>query len=52
MTDPKAPIRHVARASIVAVRGATVERRLDTLTGEEPMEIRAAGRARSRQPSP
>ncbi|HTC86487.1 MAG TPA: hypothetical protein VK656_07265, partial [Candidatus Acidoferrum sp.] len=43
MTDHDAPIRHVARASIVAVRGASVERRVDTLTGEEPMEIRAAG---------
>ena len=43
MTDDAAPIRHVARASIVAVRGTTVERRDDMLTGEEPMEIRAAG---------
>jgi FdhD protein len=38
-----APARHVARVSIVAVRGAVVERRSDTIVGEEPMEIRAAG---------
>jgi FdhD protein len=41
--EPPAPTRHVARASIVAVRGAATERRDDTLVGEEPMEIRAAG---------
>ncbi|MFI5226466.1 MAG: formate dehydrogenase accessory sulfurtransferase FdhD [Candidatus Limnocylindrales bacterium] len=41
--DPVAPTRHVARSSIVAVRGETTERRDDTLVGEEPMEIRAAG---------
>jgi FdhD protein len=42
--DPDAPARHVARVSIVAVRGSETERRDDTLVGEEPMEIRAAGR--------
>jgi FdhD protein len=41
--DPDPPTRHVARASIVAVRGGEAERRDDTLVGEEPMEIRAAG---------
>jgi FdhD protein len=40
---PIAPARHVARATIVAVRGGSVEHRADTLVGEEPMEIRAAG---------
>ena len=40
MTDPT---RHVSRARILAVRGATVEERDDTLVGEEPMEIRVAG---------
>jgi FdhD protein len=40
---PEAPTRHVARASIVAVRGSATERRDDTLVGEEPMEMRAAG---------
>jgi FdhD protein len=37
------PTRHVSRNQILAVRGATVEERHDTLVGEEPMEIRAAG---------
>jgi FdhD protein len=41
--EPRPPSRHVARASILAVRGDTTERRDDTLVGEEPMEIRAAG---------
>jgi FdhD protein len=37
------PTRHVSRARILAIRGGTVEERDDTLVGEEPMEIRAAG---------
>ena len=41
--EPFAPTRHVARASIVAIRGDTTDQRDDTLVGEEPMEIRAAG---------
>ena len=40
MTDPT---RHVSRNRILAIRGETVEERDDTLVGEEPMEIRAAG---------
>ncbi|HLY15331.1 MAG TPA: formate dehydrogenase accessory sulfurtransferase FdhD [Candidatus Limnocylindrales bacterium] len=40
MTDPT---RHVSHNRILAIRGATVEERDDTLVGEEPMEIRAAG---------
>ena len=40
MTDPT---RHVSRARILAVRGEQLEEREDTLVGEEPMEIRAAG---------
>jgi FdhD protein len=37
------PTRHIARARILAIRGLTVEERDDSLVGEEPMEIRAAG---------
>jgi FdhD protein len=37
------PTRHVSRNRILAIRGAQVEERDDTLVGEEPMEIRAAG---------
>jgi FdhD protein len=37
------PARHVSRARILAIRGAIVEERGDTLVGEEPMEIRVAG---------
>jgi FdhD protein len=40
---PTLPDRHVSGARVLAVRGATVEERPDTLAGEEPMEIRAAG---------
>jgi len=36
-------IRHVSTARILAVRGANVEERNDTLVGEEPMEIQVAG---------
>ena len=37
------PDRHVSEVRVVAVRGAVAEERPDTLAGEEPMEIRAAG---------
>lgn len=37
------PVRHVTRTRVLAVRGASSETRDDTLVGEEPMEIRAAG---------
>jgi FdhD protein len=37
------PDRHVSGARVLAVRGMTIEERPDTLAGEEPMEIRAAG---------
>ena len=37
------PDRHVSGTRVLAVRGAAVEERPDTLAGEEPMEIRAAG---------
>ncbi|HEY7936552.1 MAG TPA: formate dehydrogenase accessory sulfurtransferase FdhD [Candidatus Limnocylindrales bacterium] len=40
MTDPT---RHVSRNRILAIRGDVVEERDDTLVGEEPLEIRAAG---------
>ena len=45
MTDqaPDLPIRHVTTARVLAVRGTSVETRDDTLVGEEPLEIRAAG---------
>jgi FdhD protein len=37
------PIRHVSSTRIVAVRGRELEIRADTVVGEEPLEIRAAG---------
>ena len=37
------PTRRVSRNRILAIRGDQVEEREDTLVGEEPMEIRAAG---------
>jgi FdhD protein len=37
------PARHVSSSEVIAVRGASVERRPDRLVGEEPMAIRAAG---------
>jgi FdhD protein len=43
MTDTRPPTRHVSRTSVLAVRGARVERREDRLAGEEPMAIRAHG---------
>jgi FdhD protein len=39
----EAPTRHVSSTEVVAVRGASTERRPDRLVGEEPMAIRAAG---------
>ncbi len=41
MTD--LPVRHVSSTRVVAVRGREVEVRADTVVGEEPLEIRAAG---------
>jgi FdhD protein len=41
--DPDLPVRHVTTARVLAVRGASTESRDDTLVGEEPLEIRAAG---------
>ncbi|MDQ2965384.1 MAG: formate dehydrogenase accessory sulfurtransferase FdhD [Chloroflexota bacterium] len=45
MTEPESelPIRHVSSTRVVAVRGGEIEVRGDTVVGEEPMEIRAAG---------
>jgi FdhD protein len=37
------PVRHVSSTRVVAVRGSEIEVRGDTVVGEEPMEIRAAG---------
>jgi FdhD protein len=41
--EPDLPARHVTTAPVLAVRGSSSETRDDTLVGEEPMEIRAAG---------
>lgn len=44
MTSPTQPsAREVTTGRVLAVRGDRVEEREDRLTGEEPMEIRAAG---------
>jgi FdhD protein len=40
---PTLPTRHMTTARVLAVRGASSETRDDTLVGEEPLEIRAAG---------
>lgn len=40
---PVLPTRHMTTARVLAVRGASSETRDDTLVGEEPLEIRAAG---------
>jgi FdhD protein len=37
------PVRHVSSTRVVAVRGSEIEVRGDTVVGEEPLEIRAAG---------
>jgi FdhD protein len=42
-SDPDLPVRHVSTARVLAVRGSSTESRDDTLVGEEPLEIRAAG---------
>jgi FdhD protein len=42
-SDLEPPIRHVSSTRVVAVRGGEIEVRGDTVVGEEPMEIRAAG---------
>ena len=41
--DSDLPVRHVSSTRVVAVRGTEIEVRGDTVVGEEPMEIRAAG---------
>jgi FdhD protein len=41
--DLDLPVRHVSSTRVVAVRGTEIEVRGDTVVGEEPMEIRAAG---------
>jgi FdhD protein len=41
--DPDLPTRHVTSTKIVAVRGSELEVRDDLVTGEEPLEIQAAG---------
>jgi len=42
-SDLDLPVRHVSSTRVVAVRGSEIEVRGDTVVGEEPMEIRAAG---------
>jgi FdhD protein len=42
-SDSDLPVRHVSSTRVVAVRGSEIEVRGDTVVGEEPMEIRAAG---------
>jgi FdhD protein len=37
------PVRQVSTTRVVAVRGSEIEVRADTVVGEEPLEIRAAG---------
>src|SRR5919197_2481577 len=37
------PVGHVSPARVIAVRGSELEVRGDTVVGEEPLEIRAAG---------
>lgn len=41
--DDLPPIRHIANARVVAVRGESLEFRDDRVVGEAPLEIRAAG---------
>ena len=43
MSVPELPVRHVSSTRVVAVRGRELEVRADTVVGEEPLEIRAAG---------
>ena len=42
-SEPSLPARHVTTTRVLAVRGGASESRDDTLVGEEPLEIRAAG---------
>jgi FdhD protein len=42
-SDSDLLVRHVSSTRVVAVRGTEIEVRVDTVVGEEPMEIRAAG---------
>ena len=42
-SDAGLPVRHVSSTRVVAVRGRQLEVRADTVVGEEPLEIRAAG---------
>ena len=42
-SDLELPVGHVSSTRVVAVRGSEIEVRSDTVVGEEPMEIRAAG---------
>ena len=42
-SDLDLTVRHVSSTRVVAVRGSEIEVRGDTVVGEEPMEIRAAG---------
>ena len=44
MSVPELPARHASSTRVVAVRGRELEVRADTVVGEEPLEIRAAGR--------
>ncbi|HEV8545803.1 MAG TPA: formate dehydrogenase accessory sulfurtransferase FdhD [Candidatus Limnocylindrales bacterium] len=44
MADAAPPTRQVTTTRIVAVRGKALEYRADRVVGEEPLEIRAAGR--------
>ncbi len=41
--DDTPPIRHIANARVLAVRGESLEFRDDRVVGEAPLEIRAAG---------
>jgi len=41
--DPALPTRHVTSTRVVTVRGGELEVRDDLVSGEEPLEIRAAG---------
>jgi len=50
MSDVELPIGHVSSVRVVAVRGVELEVRGDTVVGEEPMEIRVAGRRQESVP--
>ena len=42
-SEPGLPVRHVTSTRVLAVRGGETVSRDDTLVGEEPLEIQAAG---------